>query len=85
MNEPTWTDMFYVYLTVYCEIIDWTYLSCGSNEGFWIISCGRERIEAFEKRDKNSGLFRYKTRGSVEITFLHFCPRNIVHYKFQNE
>ena len=82
MIEPTWT--VYVHLTKYCEIIAWISLYCGSNEGFWIVYCGRERIEVFEKRDKISGLFMYKTHGAVEITFLHICPRNIVQYKFKN-
>jgi hypothetical protein len=84
MNEHTSTDTLYVHLNKYNEIIAWMCLSCGSNEGFWIISCGREQSEAFEKRNKISGLFRYKTRGSVEFTSLHFCSRNIIHYKLQN-
>jgi hypothetical protein len=41
-------------------MLDWISLYCGSYEGFWIIYCGRERIETFEKRDKISGLFKYK-------------------------
>jgi hypothetical protein len=83
MNEHTWNDKVYVRLNTYCEIIDWIISISVSNESFWIISCGRERIEAFEKRHKISGLFKYKTRGAVEFTFLHICPRNMVQYKFQ--
>jgi hypothetical protein len=84
MNEHTWNDKVYVRLNMYCKIIDWISLYYGSNEGFWIISCGRERIETFEKRDKIFGLFKYKTRGAVQFTFPHICPRKMVHNKFQN-
>jgi hypothetical protein len=42
-------------------------LSGVSQEGFWIISCSRERIETFEKRNKILCQFRYRTCGAVDI------------------